>query len=618
MFGFPPRTNLLVEMTTRELQDERLFLSMNRYSPEGLGYHEFLSDTMEIPADRLFDVVKVDWRAMQGLPGFDTRFWLLHVWEDVMGNYVVDDLSVVLPLQEADPKDTHLRHLELFSGAFAGWKQAGNLLKHSFGCPSQTVAIELDASVSKAYAISHGACWTHTDHDIPADLLTGSSKDWIFQGSFLDTASWKAIATWHPSFVSLSSPCPPWSGAGTMMGLRSQQGKLLPLSILVQRWFRPEFIGIEQVSGFATHAEKGHALKTLAFIGYKLLWQKVLDLSDVAQPSRKRWIALAVRIHGKPTLMPPEFWEKVQQEVFVPPTLPLTDLQRQQLTPDENAIAIASDPAMSHHPGTPAQTLERRISDGKRRVPTFMALYGSQHTLPPHLLRAKKYLGHFVADEAAERGFRHWHPAEICLMHGVESQLFLEDDMELSWHSTGNMISVQHALVPMVHAVNCLQLEGVSFLSLPEVIKVFTSTKLKASEVRMHVLPHGYMLSHADTLYTQAFADSVTDLFAGPQPGLPVWDPDVSFRAWSTHEANPVSLNLDVALDIPSPMEVDETASLHPVMLGSLALDCYQEQFWFSDGLTGNDLALLRRALLRFSPELQLPSALLRFSCPEP
>ena len=46
-----------------------------------------------------------------------------------------------------------------------------------------------------------------------------------------------------------------------------------------------------------------------------------------------------------------------------------------------------------------------------------MALYGRQHELDHDRLCQFGFFGHYLHDEV--HGIRHWHPAEVALIHGV-------------------------------------------------------------------------------------------------------------------------------------------------------------------------------------------------------
>ena len=113
--------------------------------------------------------------------------------------------------------------------------------------------------------------------------------------------------------MTISAPCPPWSGAGKQEGLNSDIGCLLPTMILRCRQLRPLMILLEQVNAFATHEHKRLCLDLLKHVGYKLVWQRVVDSAEFGSVTRLRWLALAVHRNAQAVdFQAVQMWPKIE------------------------------------------------------------------------------------------------------------------------------------------------------------------------------------------------------------------------------------------------------------------------------------------------------------------
>lgn len=119
----------------------------------------------------------------------------------------------------------------------------------------------------------------------------------------------------------------------------------------------------EQVSGFAAHEHRSWIERALHTIGYRIVWQKLLDVAYMLGTTRPRWLAVAVRVHSEfqPVMLSP-FTMTQPPDEEQRAKFPLSAIDFASLQLGNHMIALASDPAfgLQHgpsKPGTPSQML---------------------------------------------------------------------------------------------------------------------------------------------------------------------------------------------------------------------------------------------------------------------
>ena len=275
------RTSLLVEPFNRELQDDQLWLHCKRFAPEGFGREFYSQDFVQVPPDTFLDEIVIQCGSMQALPPNGSRIWMrdsenYEFWEKA--DFRFDDASFWLWVNQKIQNPPTVKNLELFAGAFGGWKSATHHLASR--CANnfnyQNVAVEHDLNAAIAYSLGHASILTKVSKDLRTDLFSRSKDNWVAWGDVLDTALLRALCHWQPHIVTLSPPCQPWSGAGKTKGLDVEDGMIFPRSLLLCRWLRPSTILLEEVAGFMNHLHKSSVLKLLPWMGYKICWQKIM------------------------------------------------------------------------------------------------------------------------------------------------------------------------------------------------------------------------------------------------------------------------------------------------------------------------------------------------------
>eukprot|EP00438_Fugacium_kawagutii_P036587 Skav223939 [mRNA] locus=scaffold1465:226335:229127:+ [translate_table: standard] len=595
---FPEVMNLMVIPTTYSLTDESLVLTAMQFGPEGLGFHSFDKDALTIPEDVPLQEIKITWDSTHRLPELGQKCFLRKVGEGAKSNdYVFLPCSVCMPVSMQMPVGRAIHLLEMFSGGFGGWKSAVGFLERVLDqIHVDTVATEQSAIMAMSYAISHSANMIKSDRAISHDMFSAGSK-WVVCADIQDLQWQEAAAHWQVDVCSVSSPSPPWSGASSAAGLKTEQGRLLIEAILTCRFFRPHFILIEQVHGFASHPDRCIVEKTLHFCGYRILWQKVLNVNTMLKTSRPRWLAVAQRIHSPVVNMSiPRFHMNMPPRSGFTEVMDLSMATRDSMYLSDEVVRIATDKDYLATRGhersmTAEEILQSRTYDVAATTPIFMAKYGTQHLLPQEYLKTNKYYGHFCKDDLAPHGARHWHPMEVAIKHGLIYPLFLFEDDEMSWLLLGNMITPVHALIPLMMAFNYFIPEEVDF---QYVLRRFQEERDSATDVITVNMAHGYVLLNKNCQLTpeqvQKFEQLIHMCVQTPIPdftwtvagGLQGADDDLV-------QANTMPTVSQVTQE--DEVMIDSTAQFGVVLKGVMHLHEHVVSFWFAANIPFDHLS---------------------------
>ena len=515
---FSPRRNLLVEITRRTLTDEGLCLTCNLWQPEGFGAENFFRDSLVVPpATNLQTVQYVIWDSNSCFPPMGSKVWLLDVLDDATVTpcgsqpFQFDCHSYWMKYSgDAKNDEGTIRVFEMLAGGFGGWKGAVDFIRQHTSEALQTIAIEIDLDTAVQYACSFSTKLISLGRVPKPDDFLNTEFDLMIHGDILDSA-WKLpVSVWQPSVVTISAPCPPWSGAAAAPGILRLDGELLPRAILACRFLQPDAILLEQVPGFAQHSQKEMILRCLRWIGYRIEWQKIINLADRAPVQRPRWLAFAIRVHSQARGVPFQVWKKVLPESQVHDfVLGWSDEERMALQLNEEIRRIASDPSMSKRKANPSsdRVFKQRVFRVGQVFPTFMSMYGSQHDLPPNHLQQYGYLEHFFADQEGQERFLH--PAEIALLHGCSHAVYLGDECKPGWKAIGNLIAEQHALLLLVNCVNRL---GSQTFDLLDLFEQHLQDCLTASTCQRLRIGRGFLLCREGSSRSVDFQDALVQL----------------------------------------------------------------------------------------------------------
>eukprot|EP00438_Fugacium_kawagutii_P030138 Skav208654 [mRNA] locus=scaffold3489:124784:129395:+ [translate_table: standard] len=535
------RVNVLLRIDQVHLTESSVVLKCTQYSPEGFGAGEFWADNIHVPKETPLQKHTVLWNTQQRLPEVNQLCWLRNVrnW-DVNGiNYEFDCQSIFMMHPKpctGEGDTTTLRWLELFGGGFGGWKSAIRFLQTFSPFDNvRCVAVEHDIHAAVSYALTHETGVVQSADPLPWDFFTVDQREWVICDDVKSPKWLSAISHLGIDAVSISSPCPPWSSAGSAPGLAKEEGCLMLESILNCRFIKPSIILIEQVANFAMHPHRAIITRALHGIGFRIVFQRTLNLHDVLKIDRPRWFALAVRVHSHIEVATVPSW--IASELNVPVIDAVFHCWQsdtmQQLELTDDAIAIASDPRYlkSSDRVQLSDPLKARTHAPGDIIPTFMRMYGQQHELDPsNIVTAAQVLPLALAT------FKAFWPSDLSINHVM--QQFLDS----CWTSNGT----------------CFQrIDGGFFMS-----------KL------VEPIPPS-LLTEFESLLLMVHADSQQDICWFPSPVCTDVPPG---------QCDPTMITM------PTPMEVDDqtesaTATFQVILKAKLCLEQGHQMFWFTSDM---------------------------------
>ena len=453
------------------------------YRPTGTSSGAAIHDFLVWDDFQPMNQVKLLWDIKQTRPP-QGLFWCLNcATADLLNDkwdFACNSDTVIIPISEKHEKE--MRILSLFGGGYGGWTYAAHVLA-KLGVPCQVVAVESNLKACLNYSINHVVPIINGYERVPEGLLDNLKKGCVIHGNAVSSLWVPAVAKWSPNIITISSPCPPWSLAGIGKGMNCADGLLLPESLFQARWMQPDYICIEQVAGFQHHHHKRFLMKTIAMIGYAVIWSSVVDLAHVGPVSRTRWLAILKKVSNQSLLDKPSFCIS-HIERHTPRTfdsiLPTDETHDPQLMITPEMKKVADQPQYlpnNKRLKTGEAPFAARVYTADDRIPVIMASYGSQHLFPHDAMASKGCLAHFFADHD---GARLLHPCEVAFLHGVTDQVFTFSKFADSWHILGNQIATAHALMVLTQAIGTYP-HFASFCSMDQVFRCWQESRLTTS-----------------------------------------------------------------------------------------------------------------------------------------
>ena len=260
-----------------------------------------------------------------------------------------------------------------------------------------------------------------------------------------------------PSLLCASPPCPPWSKAGTLMGLNRPEG-LLTLYCLFYAYYLQIPIVFEQVAAFLEHPHYIIFQHVAQLLGLTLRFIRKTNASQYAPISRNRVLVCCdpakntqhtyLSSWNSPSTIP----STLRLRHFLPPSHLLAQHSALRLSHDE--LRILSDPLLvpSWYPFPSAHPLQRRTRHLGDVLGAIMSLYPKQTQLPINLLRSNGLFTELVA--LADHTVRRFHPLEWAAALGWPPILCLPSNLEDAWHQIGNTLSPHQALYALCSALS--------------------------------------------------------------------------------------------------------------------------------------------------------------------
>ena len=388
--------------------------------------------------------------------GFDKNMWIgiknAQVVTKEPRQLSIEDKSAIWVIPNYMPGlPFSLGHL--FSGSFSGWEQffewmdLRNIIKTSY-----SFAIEADPEVVDVWQQHyHGSSFTGS---IPAKFQK-TEKFTIVQTPVQDF-SWYNLCRASVNFIMTQSPpCQPWSLGGRGAGLESINGMCFLDGINAVKWTRPNIVWMECSDVVPTHHHYDIIKATFKYIGYRLQWQQISSLSELAGMQRARWLAVWMRCDIATHDVLPSFklgdvsrrnWSDTEYNFWVPfqmsHQLQLTK-QMMNIYGDFNLLPPSKRKEVGND-HSPNKVLQARCVTDSQIMPTLCASYTQQHELDEKHIREK---GIFAPLTRFPEGFSFVDPIRFVAMFGatVDRVRVIPCKLQIAFHQLGNAIAVPHA-----------------------------------------------------------------------------------------------------------------------------------------------------------------------------
>eukprot|EP00438_Fugacium_kawagutii_P005253 Skav228635 [mRNA] locus=scaffold204:45914:50575:+ [translate_table: standard] len=369
--------------------------------------------------------------------------------------------------------------MDLCCGGYGGWTRGMRHIGDYAEVPTHTLGIDNDLASSVFHAVNHDTIW-YPDADMTPFFLKNLDRSITIYNS-IDANHWKqAAALLRPSIWCFSFPCPSWSSAGYGKGFDAEAGKVFLQGMMWARICKPRYILLENVQGFCDNPQFLLALHVIAFSGFRVVFQTVVDAQDRLPTRRPRWVAILQHMS-----IPRENfqWESWLANFQSPATWgAVLPVDHEMLTPLWLTNALIETyldpqlfpPAMRHQAArNPKKCLAAPLD---HKPSTFMAAYGSQHMLPPPLIRSKGIMGQLVNQQ---NRMRFWTPLEVAILHCQTQPIAIPKPAPLGWRHLGNCLVPHHAILTIY---NMLRAQKAIEVPLEELLVRFESKRLTVTD----------------------------------------------------------------------------------------------------------------------------------------
>ena len=518
-------------------------------APQGISSACAKADILRYLVDHDVAKVRVDWPTQEP-PCPSGVYVLCNVHRQPAASMFVVDAQCI-PVKLNAPSLNTCGIVELCAGGFGGWHKAGIFLERFMALGFRVLSIEACLETAWTFAVSNCIPIASGFSPLPESFVRACTH--LVLHADVCSPTWYPVAgLWGADVFTISAPCQPWSSAGSSEGMDCDTGAILAECVAVCKIFRPKVVLLEQVVGFAGHPHKEFILRLLRWAGYVLRFQKVVDSGDVTAATRPRWLALATLAddqHLKTAEF--KFWDKISglspQSFGSVLSTPWTEDAR--LWPTKEVVALASDPALlppaKRGRIDKAQVFRSRCLTPATKAPTIVASYGSQHCLAESSLEARGLLCHFVDDV---KGPRFWHPIELLCMHAMVGNQLILEPWPKAYKHIGNQISVPHALLMLLNALEYLPNKDVS-LDFQEIFRQLQIQHVTVGNAHITQLSLGLFVSDSPFALVDSQIRHIQDFWQIVQGVLPdnqSWS--INGFCWLMQPQAPVAAALDFPL----------------------------------------------------------------------
>ena len=242
------------------------------------------------------------WTYGRRLRVFSAFGTLYHVkcisWKSDFANLPYFDLQPDSAVFSPDDKHqrSELTTAELFSGGYAGWRQAHDCIS----------SVYVNKVVKTLWALDHNsdAATTYSksfrDVQIVQQETRSQIHEMISSGTMpffcCDIAedSWlQSVVGFHLDSLSCSAPCVSWSGAQSQLGLEHPGGIAFVQALKKLRVLSPSIFLIENVAKIRGHKHWPILEALLRWCRFQIWWASTTDLQDVGPQHRERFLLVA-------------------------------------------------------------------------------------------------------------------------------------------------------------------------------------------------------------------------------------------------------------------------------------------------------------------------------------
>ena len=343
--------------------------------------------------------------------------------------------------------------VHLFSGGYMGWSRAFDALTKTDLCvgAGSQIFVDHDPVVMECCAKTHGLT-VKRGPSVPAICEWKPMKA-------LCTAVGDVTICHHFDFLdnmvfTMSPPCVSWSRGGKRQGLNCAAGYAFQEAVELIEVSQPIAVFGECADTTPEHEHFSLVEASLKVIGYKRVWQQIVQAHTLTHNMRTRWLFTWIRgdVSGSPVdatfvlrAPPLTLWNSPSHSLWIPPSVSV------QLSLPPRLVDFYSDidflpPAKRSRilSGCPNAVLHARVVSSTEPLPTLCSSYTKQHDLQTAHIRDKGVFGFLtqIDDEV-----RFVDPLRFIPIFGTMSKCVLPKTVCDAFHILGNAIIVPHALL---------------------------------------------------------------------------------------------------------------------------------------------------------------------------
>eukprot|EP00434_Breviolum_minutum_P003698 symbB.v1.2.003254.t1/scaffold157.1/size293134/1 len=319
---------------------------------------------------------------------------------------------------------------------------------------------------------------------------------------------WMSFASrTSPDIACISAPCPPWSYPNlnsAKTGLLSDHGQLIPEALWRAKVLGCSTVLFENVATLQQHPHWSIIKCLFKAYGWDILWDGILNLSDMIPQNRSRYLAVLVSDmveHDAPTMQlissRLSAWPSRDH-----PTLGSYDAIM-QLTPEWSHLAEVppehmkafQDPRMipsSHDGKKPRMDLETYRLRGPADIfATVMAAYSVQAEFDQAILSSSGLYGTLVSSDRTWLEARYLVAAEAYLLMGGCVNITLPLERSAHFRVLGNAIATPHALIAFFNGLLVYMRRLANVPDVSECFQMFFQHAFRASKIQCKFSPVG-------------------------------------------------------------------------------------------------------------------------------